>query len=108
LKRGQETTDLEVAREIDAGIARAGLCVLRQTLVQGAVRYARTRKDWQVSDLKRRKELNQIRRDSCNILSRNMAKMNEDATWRELLGKDRKEIGDLACYLHCLLCLAAQ
>ncbi|MGC8624401.1 MAG: hypothetical protein ACP5VQ_03945 [Phycisphaerae bacterium] len=46
--------------------------------------------------------------DACNILARNMAKVGEDATWRQTLGDERKTIGDLACYIHCFLGLAAR
>jgi len=45
--------------------------------------------------------------DACDILSRNMKKSGEDASWRALL-KERKEIGDFACYIHCVLGLAAR
>jgi len=33
----------------------------------------------------------------CNILSRNMAKIGEDSSWRQLLVNNRKKIGDFAC-----------
>ncbi len=46
--------------------------------------------------------------DNCNILSRNMAKKSGDVSWREVLGDDRREIGDFACYLHCILGLSAK
>jgi len=46
--------------------------------------------------------------DSCNILSRNMAKAGEDNSWREVLGDNRKEIGDFACYLSCILGIKAR
>jgi len=60
-------------------------------------------------------ELDQARRishnafiDTCNILSRNMIKEGEDASWRRLLGNDRKAIGDFACYLTCILAVQAR
>ena len=38
-----------------------------------------------------------------DILSLHMAKWGETIGWRALLGADRKNIGDFACYLHRLL-----
>jgi len=32
-----------------------------------------------------------------------MGKAGEDNSWRMKLGDDRKDLGDFACYLHCLL-----
>jgi hypothetical protein len=37
--------------------------------------------------------------DALNILSRAMKKEGKDNEWRRLLGDDRKEIGDFACFL---------
>ena len=76
-------------------------------LVFSAVEYARIRTDWYLSDKERRIELNERRKtshetliDSCNILSREMAKNGENITWRDTLGEERVDIGDFACYLH--------
>jgi len=79
------------------------------------VRYARIRVDWELSDQKNRKEMDEERTrahnafiDSCNILSRNLHQKSEDNTWREELGTDRREIGDFACFIHCILGLRAR
>jgi hypothetical protein len=40
---------------------------------------------------------------SCNILSREQAKIGEDNSWRVAIGTDRKLIGDWACYLSCFI-----
>jgi len=84
-------------------------------LVQYAVRYAQMRVEWKLKNTEERRDMDMSRTrahnafiDSCNILSRNMAKLGEDITWRDLIGKDRKVIGDFACHLHCLLGIKAR
>ena len=79
-------------------------------LVSSAVEYARIRTDWYLSDKERRIELNERRTaahntliDSCNILSREMARNGENISWRDTLGDERADIGDFACYLHGIL-----
>ena len=83
-------------------------------LVFSAVEYARIRTDWYLSDKERRIELNERRKashetliDSCNILSREMAKNGENITWRDTLGEERVDIGDFACYLYCIIGIKA-
>ena len=46
--------------------------------------------------------------DACNIMSRNMIKNGEDASWRKELGDDRKVIGDFACYISFVLGIKAR
>ena len=79
-------------------------------LVSSAVEYARIRTDWYLSEKERRIELNERRTaahntliDSCNILSREMAKNGENISWRDTLGEERVDIGDFACHLHCIM-----
>jgi hypothetical protein len=88
---------------------------LKEDLFESAVCYARIRTDWQFmsneeklanDDLRTRAHNTLI--DACNILSREMIKVNEDASWRIELVNDRKEIGDFACYVHCFLGLASR
>ncbi len=88
---------------------------LSRTVANAAVRYARIRTDWRLSDPDSRLEMNASRTaahnaliDACNILSRNMAQHGESIAWRKRLGDDRKVIGDFACHLHCLLGLEAR
>ena len=83
-------------------------------LVSSAVEYARIRTDWYLSDKERRIEMNDSRRaahnvliDNCNILSRAMAKASENISWYEMLGEERVDIGDFACYLHCIMGIKA-
>ncbi len=88
---------------------------LRCDLFRAAVNYAHHRAKWHLAAHEQRAELDQARTtahnvliDACNILSRQMAKAGEPTDWREMLGTDRKEIGDFACYLALFLSLAAR
>jgi hypothetical protein len=91
------------------------LCRLKDDLLARAVRYARLRTDWQLADHDRRRELDGSRTaahnaliDACNILSRAMNERGKDISWRAQLGQDRREMGDFACYIHCILGLSAR
>jgi len=84
-------------------------------LVLAAVKYARLRVDWQLASLEERTDMDARRTrahnafmDSCNILSRAMVKNALGVEWRAELGTDRKEIGDFACHIHCLLGIRAR
>lgn len=84
-------------------------------LIKNAVRYAHLRVDWYLADLTNRFEIDVERTrahnafiDSCNILSRNMQLSNEDISWRALIGNDRKQIGDFACFIHAIIGIKAR
>ncbi|MCK4412788.1 MAG: hypothetical protein KAY32_04525 [Candidatus Eisenbacteria sp.] len=88
---------------------------LRLDLYTLCVRYAAIRADWRLAERAERRRMERLRTathnaliDACNSLARKMAKQGEDASWRERLGNDRREIGDLACYLSCLLGISAR
>ena len=88
---------------------------LKNGLILCAVRYARLRTDWRLANPDERRTMETARTaahnaliDSANILSRAMVKIGEDATWRQKLGDDRKEIGDWACHVHALLGIEAR
>jgi hypothetical protein len=88
---------------------------LRAELIHRAVRYARLRADWQISASETRFGMDAERIaahnaliDACNVLSRQMKRQGLDISWRDQLGEDRKEVGDFACYLHCILGLMAR
>jgi len=88
---------------------------LVQDLTKAATRYARIRVDWLMTKPEDRLQIDRSRSfahdsfiDSCNILSRNMAKNGDDITWRTKIGDDRKSIGDFACFLHCYLGIKAR
>lgn len=83
---------------------------LKNELLEAAFRYSRIRADWYLMDTEERKNNEGARTtahnafiDCCNILSREMIKVNEDAGWRQELTNDRKEIGDFACYLQAII-----
>ena len=74
---------------------------LVQSMVKNAVRYARLRVDWLLSDQEGRLEMEGERTaahnafiSTCDILSRNMNQSGEDNHWRTQIGTDRKTIGD--------------
>ena len=88
---------------------------LKGDFIDKAVRYARIRVDWELADLSRRHELDEYRKrthdsliDACDILARTMAHAGMDASWRDKIGHDRRESGDFACFIHCLLGLTAR
>jgi len=106
--------DFETAHRLYRHIGVTKFVELKKELFTFAVRYARLRTDWQLTDIEERKGMDSHRTathdaliDACNVLSRNMAKAGEDASWRAAMN-DRKEVGDFACYIHCLLGLAAR
>lgn len=101
--------------EIFEAIRRSQWTSLADDLVGAAIKYARIRTDWALSFADERRVMDEARSrahtafiDSCNILSRNMVKSGEDNSWRSRLGDDRKNIGDFACQLHCLLGIQAR
>ena len=105
----------EKAKDILEKINSTSFTVLKDAVIAAAIRYARIRTDWRLKSIEERKEANTARTfahnaliDSCNILSRNMLKAGEDIQWRKMLGDDRKEIGDFACFLHCILGVQAR
>ncbi len=105
----------ETACKIYRGIESTRAADLKTSVIRCAINYARVRTDWGLATPEERRAMENRRRsahdafiDACNILSRNMAKQGEDISWRELLGRDRKTIGDFACYVHCLVGLAAR
>ena len=106
---------IETAERIYAGIRNTKLLGLRDDLIDKVIRYARIRTDFALAGLEKKIAMEDTRSrahdaliDSCNILSRNMHNSGEDNHWREILGSDRKNIGDFACYLHCILGIMAR
>ena len=88
---------------------------LRQDLIRAAVNYAHCRAEWFLADQEQRRDMEQARTaahnafiDACNILSRQMAKSRESTGWREMLGADRKEIGDFACFVTAFIGVSAR
>lgn len=88
---------------------------LYRDFLQLALRYARARTDWRMSAPDERHRQDEARSrthnaliDAVNTLSRQMARSGADNRWRERMGSDRREIGDFACHLHCLLGIEAR
>lgn len=80
-----------------------------------AVEYSRIRVDWYLEDDDKQYEMEGLRRakhnafiDSCNILSREMIKTGEDASWRKELGNDRITVGYFACFNNLILGVKAR
>ena len=99
----------EKSKEIFSSINSTSLMSLKNELFESAFRYARIRADWYLMDDENKINNDEVRTfahnsfiDCCNILSREMLKINEDAKWRQELGINRIEIGDFACYMHAL------
>ena len=107
--------DFEIAADVWKGINASTNDELRDDLVELAIRYARLRVDHFRAQTDARIRIDEERTlchnsfmGSCDILCRNMAKRGENTGWRDLLGHNRKEIGDFACYLHALLGISAR
>lgn len=85
------------------------------SFLKSAVRYARIRVDWLMSDLETKVDMEAERTaahnafiSQCDILARNMTNAGENASWRKTIGTDRKEIGDFACLLHAVMGINAR
>lgn len=107
--------NMNTAEEIYSAINATKLANLRYELVMSAINYARMRTDWELSSLEQRRAMDGDRTichnaliSNCDILSRNMKNAGEDIEWRRTMGDDRKEIGDFACFLHCMLGIEAR
>jgi len=107
--------NIELFEKIFAELQKSKEKELVNELILYAIRYAQIRVDWILSDEKKKLEIDNSRTkshdafiDSCNILSRQMEKLSEDNSWRQLLGNDRKTIGDFACYIHFELSIKAR
>ena len=88
---------------------------LKKSFYKNAAQYAGLRTSWLMVDREQRTLMHEERRsahnvfiDACNIMSRNMIKNGEDASWRKDLGDDRKVIGDFACYIIFVLGIKAR
>lgn len=107
--------DFKTAQNIFDQITASSLDELRADLFTAAIKYARFRADWYSMPREERLQIDRSRSlahnafiSTCDILSRNMHKNGEDNTWRGDLGEERGEIGDFACYLHCIIGLKSR
>ena len=100
----------ETSETIYQDIKGTTLNELFDDLVECAIRYAHIRTDWKFLSIEERIRKDPLRTsthnvfiDKCNIIAQNMGNNGENNDWRQKLGTNRKQIGDFACYLHCIL-----
>lgn len=79
---------------------------LFKNVFAAAVKYSQSRAGWTLWDREKRMAEDSARTsrhnqviDSINILARYLKAQGNPASWRDVLGEDRKRIGDFACYL---------
>lgn len=96
-------------------VMKAGEPGLLTDVFRAAIRYSQIRAEWMLMTVEERREVDARRTavhnafiDALNILSRAMKKAGLDNEWRRLLGDDRKEIGDFACFLTAHLGILAR
>ena len=111
----RDVMNYEKAADIWRQIGVSQLGELRLDLIRSAISYSNCRVQWWLASQEQRIEMDRGRSaahtvfiDACNIMSRNMAKAGESIEWREILGDDRKEIGDFACFIVLFLGVAAR
>lgn len=107
--------DFNKANQILEQIKSSKMQDLSDKLIHSGIRYSRIRVDWILLPVEQRMEREEERTiahnafiTTCDILARNMAKQGEDNSWRKLIGIDRKEIGNFACWIHLILGLKAK
>ncbi|ODT56665.1 MAG: hypothetical protein BGP01_00350 [Paludibacter sp. 47-17] len=100
--------DYTTAQQAYQQLSETRLTELRTALLKAAVRYAAIRAEWHFMSPSERATADHGRTiahnrfiDTCNILSREQAKIGEDNKWRAAIGMDRKMIGDFACWVSC-------
>ena len=103
------------AKQLYALLSTTQHVELRRDLDSAAVAYAHWRAQWALATPDERRDMDAARSashnvliDSCNVLARAMTQAGEDSLWRDLLGNDRKEIGDFGCYVACSLAVSAR
>lgn len=100
--------DYQTAYQAFKTVQNSKLVVLRKSLYKAAVHYATIRAEWEFQSIDDRMDaartiVHNRFIDSCNILSREQAKIGEDNSWRGAIGTDRKLIGDWGCYVNCFI-----
>ena len=105
----------QTATQIFESIEESQLSGLKRDVYQAAVRYARCRAEWRIANPEERVNMDAARTrshdaliDSFKILRRAQARAGENTAWLQLAGSDRKELGDLAAYIHLFLALSAR
>lgn len=98
---------LSIYNEIMTGAGRdENIADLLAALLAAAVKYSESRSNWPLWDKEKKLEEDAARTsrhnqviDCFNILARYQRKQGNPAAWRDVLGDDRKRIGDFACFL---------
>jgi len=98
----------DTAQQAYLSIKESRLTDLHTSLFKAAVSYAFIRAEWHFMTTDERASADASRTiahnrfiDTCNIFSREQAKIGEDNRWREAIGADRKMVGDFACWVSC-------
>jgi len=106
--------DLNTTEKIYPQIVSSSLTPMVNKLMKTGIRYARLRVDEYLLPIDERYGLDNERKiahdafiSSCDILARNMGEIGENNSWRTMIGSDRKEIGDFACWIHLIVGLKA-
>lgn len=107
--------NLVLAKKLLDEINKTLLLSLKNELINYAIEYSRIRVEWYLSDKDEKDKLEDLRRakhnafiDSCNILSREMITVGEDASSKKVLGNDRIMIGDFSCFINLILGIRAR
>lgn len=111
----------DIANQVYAAILSAnpdndnGLSILLEKMINQATDYAGIRSNWLLLSIQEAARMNLTRSlyhdlfiEAVNNVSDYMYKKGYGNQWRALLGKDRKRIGDFACYLSYIQSLNAR
>jgi hypothetical protein len=103
------------AAEILTTILSSRRAEARDMFLRLAVDYAHIRAEWALGSRGERAGRNAGRTAAhdamiaaCDALAQAMGEAGEDDSWRPDVGADRREVGDFACQVHCLLGIAAR
>lgn len=86
--------DYQTAYQAFTAVQNSKLTELRKSLYKAAVHYATIRAEWEFQSIDDRVDaartiVHNRFIDSCNILSREQAKIAEDNSWRAAIGTDQ-------------------
>ncbi len=100
--------DYQTAYQAFMAVQNSKLTELRKSLYKAAFHYATIRAEWEFQSMDDRVDtartiVHNRFIDSCNILSREQAKIGENNSWRAAIGTDRKIIGDFSCWVSCFI-----
>jgi hypothetical protein len=103
------------ASEVLTTILSSRQTAARDHFLRLAVDYAHIRAEWALGSREDRAGRNVGRTAAhnamiaaCDALALAMDEAGEDGSWRPDVGSDRRDVGDFACQVHCLLGIAAR